>query len=146
MPEEELTPIQKLLSDLGVISIPEKKEEVKEIPKEEKPSQSSQSEVKEAEKITRPFFIHGRKSNIGPLPTKLFEDNVELMRGVNIWADRNNTDVVYIGKEGMNLDEADTMCGFPLYPNSSKFIEAEKVNLIWVASKTPGQRVYFEGI
>jgi len=138
-PAEELFP-REFVIDLGEApkeEAPKKEEEKVEVKKEEK---------EEAEKITRPIFLHGRKSNIGPTPVRLLEENVKLLRGIDIWADIKNTDVVYIGREGMNLDEADINCGFPLYPNSSKFIEAEKVNMVYVASKTPGQRVYWEGI
>jgi len=141
----EETPTRTFIIEEVVAKMKEE-EEKKEEKKERNPNDVEVKEEEKIEKVTRPFFIHGRKSNIGPTPQKLIEDNITLYRGIDIWADKNNTDIVYIGREGMNLDEADINCGFPLYPNYSKFIEAEKARMVWVASKTPGQKVYFEGI
>jgi len=93
--------------------------------------------------ITREWIIHGAKFNIGTTPVPLSEIKLIVRRGVVIKADKDNTDLVWVGTEKVDAGASEEHSGYPLDAGEAIAIEAKDLRKIYVVASSGTQKVYF---
>ena len=97
--------------------------------------------------VSRPG-LNGKLSGITSTPVELINPgyNYVLTQGLQVLADSNNTDIVYIGfSSGITPGNADATDGFPLAAGASLFLPCRRPEEIWVKAASGTLKVWFIG-
>jgi len=85
----------------------------------------------------------GRKTGIGPSGVPISDLDLHCVNGIVIYADTNNSGVIWVGNNGFTMNSGDITDGFPISAGDVLTLDHRNPENIYVASPLSGQTLWW---